>query len=198
MEGDPSGGDCEEKRAAAVLAEEEAAMAETRGVEEKRHAAVETARQTEQNTMKTGFSIPAIAVLFTVLITIPRSAIASEAEQVLAASGVHGGLVVHLGCGDGKLTAALGTGNEFLIVGLDTNADRVATARESIQAAGLYGRVSADKSLWGLPGTANWMRSPNWDSAGTTMKKLSDELIASTPFSRPPRGTDPMILSVAI
>ena len=41
-----------------------------------------------------------------------------------------------------------------------------------------YGRVSADKSLRGQPGTANWMRSPNWDPAGSTMKKLADELIA--------------------
>ena len=43
----------EEKRAAAALAEEEAAaLAETRRVEEKRQAAVETAGQTEQKTMK--------------------------------------------------------------------------------------------------------------------------------------------------
>ena len=42
-----------EKRAAAALAEEEAAaLAETRRVEEKRQAAVETAGQTEQKTMK--------------------------------------------------------------------------------------------------------------------------------------------------
>ena len=41
-----------------------------------------------------------------------------------------------------------------------------------------YGHVSADKSLRGLPGTANWMRSSNWDPATTTMKKLADELIA--------------------
>ena len=94
--------------------------------------------------MKTSLTTLAATALFTVLVAIPRSAIASDAEQILAASGVHGGLVVHLGCGDGKLTAALGTGREYLVVGLDTNADHVAAARQNIQVAGLYGRVSAD------------------------------------------------------
>ena len=32
---------------------------------------------------------------------------AEEARQILAATGVKGGLVVHIGCGDGRLTAAL-------------------------------------------------------------------------------------------
>ena len=32
---------------------------------------------------------------------------AGEARQILDAAGVKGGLVVHLGCGDGALTAAL-------------------------------------------------------------------------------------------
>ena len=41
-----------------------------------------------------------------------------------------------------------------------------------------FGLVSADKSLRGQPGTANWMRAPNWDGAGVTMKKLADQLVA--------------------
>jgi len=40
------------------------------------------------------------------------------AKEVLAASGVQGGLVVHLGCGDGKLTAALGAAGAYLVQGL--------------------------------------------------------------------------------
>ena len=32
-----------------------------------------------------------------------------------------GGLVVHLGCGDGKLTAALRTGDAYLVHGLDVD-----------------------------------------------------------------------------
>ena len=46
------------------------------------------------------------------------------AEQILEASGIQGGLVVHLGCGDGKLTAALRAGDSFLVHGLDADADR--------------------------------------------------------------------------
>ena len=36
-----------------------------------------------------------------------RNAEADAARQILQATGVRGGLIVHLGCGDGKLTAAL-------------------------------------------------------------------------------------------
>ena len=32
---------------------------------------------------------------------------AEQAEQILESAGIRGGLVVHLGCGDGSLTAAL-------------------------------------------------------------------------------------------
>ncbi|MFO7904366.1 MAG: PQQ-binding-like beta-propeller repeat protein [Planctomycetota bacterium] len=51
-------------------------------------------------------------------------------------------MIVHLGCGDGELTAAFGDDEAFLVHGLDTDADRVAGARERIQSRGLYGRVS--------------------------------------------------------
>ena len=37
---------------------------------------------------------------------------AGVAEQILASSGVKGGLVVHLNCGNGELTGALRTGDE--------------------------------------------------------------------------------------
>jgi len=64
------------------------------------------------------------------------------AEQILAAAGVKGGLVVHVGCGDGKLTAALRAGPAFIIHGLETDAAKVAAARKTIAALGLYGPVS--------------------------------------------------------
>ena len=62
-----------------------------------------------------------------------------EAEQILAATGVKGGLVVHIGCGDGKLTAALRVNDSFAVHGLDAD---VAASREYIQSLGLYGPVS--------------------------------------------------------
>ncbi len=67
------------------------------------------------------------------------------AQEILAASGIKGGVVVHLGCGDGKLTAALHANSSYLVHGLDTDAANVAKAREYIHSMGLYGQVSVDK-----------------------------------------------------
>jgi len=67
-----------------------------------------------------------------------------EARAILQAAGVRGGLVVHLGCGDGTLTAALRAGEAYLVHGLSADAAAVAKARDTIAARGLYGRVAAD------------------------------------------------------
>ncbi|KPK49811.1 MAG: hypothetical protein AMK72_03595, partial [Planctomycetes bacterium SM23_25] len=48
------------------------------------------------------------------------------AKGILEATGVKGGLIVHLGCGDGKVTAALHASNAYLVHGIDTDADDVA------------------------------------------------------------------------
>ncbi len=74
----------------------------------------------------------------------PASADSISAETIYEATGVKGGLVVHLGCGDGKLTAALRTSDRYLVHGLDTDADNVAKTRELLHAKGFYGPVSAD------------------------------------------------------
>jgi outer membrane protein assembly factor BamB len=68
-----------------------------------------------------------------------------EAAEILRATGINGGLIVHLGCGDGKLTAALLAGQGYLVQGLDRDAENVAKARTHIQSLGLYGRVSVDR-----------------------------------------------------
>ncbi len=67
-----------------------------------------------------------------------------QAQDILAATGTTGGLVVHLGCGDGQLTAALKAGDGFLVQGLDDDAKSVATARRNIRKLGVYGSVSID------------------------------------------------------
>ena len=69
---------------------------------------------------------------------------AESASEILDATGVRGGLIIHVGCGDGELTAALGAGESFLVHGLDADAANVAEARDNIRAAGLYGKVSVD------------------------------------------------------
>ncbi len=70
---------------------------------------------------------------------------AEEARQILAATGVKGGLVVHLGCGDGRLTAALRANDSYLVRGLDADAANVEKARARIRSLGLYGPVSVDQ-----------------------------------------------------
>jgi outer membrane protein assembly factor BamB len=67
------------------------------------------------------------------------------ATEILNTAGVKGGLIVHLGCGDGKLTAALRASDSFIVQGLDTDEKNVAAARQHIQSLGLYGKVSVEK-----------------------------------------------------
>ncbi|KPK45326.1 MAG: hypothetical protein AMK72_11170, partial [Planctomycetes bacterium SM23_25] len=67
-----------------------------------------------------------------------------DARQILEATGVQGGLVVHLGCGDGKLTAALRSNDRYLVHGLARDAANLPTAREHIRHLGLYGEVSVE------------------------------------------------------
>lgn len=75
-----------------------------------------------------------------------------QARQIIEATGVTGGLIVHVGCGDGKLTAALRVNDRFRVHGLDTNAANVETARNHIASLGMYGDVSIDRMTGdGLP-----------------------------------------------
>ena len=65
-----------------------------------------------------------------------------QADELLAAAGIQGGVIVHVGCGDGRLTAALRANDSFLVHGLDADAKNVEAARKHIQSLGLYGSVS--------------------------------------------------------
>jgi len=71
--------------------------------------------------------------------------VADRARRILGAAGVTGGLVVHVGCGEGKLTAALGADDRYVVHGLDTEATSVDAARAHVRGLGLYGRVSVDR-----------------------------------------------------
>ena len=73
-----------------------------------------------------------------------RPLAAETASEILKATGVSGGLIVHLGCGDGELTAALRANDRYLVHGLDTDPAQVRAARERIQALGIYGPVAVD------------------------------------------------------
>jgi len=92
--------------------------------------------------------------LITVLCPLGSSGFAGEArpdadaqttaKQILDSTAIKGGLVAHLGCGDGKLTAALRANDRYLVHGLDQDPDNVQQARSYIKSLGLYGPVSID------------------------------------------------------
>ncbi len=65
--------------------------------------------------------------------------------DVLRRTRTTGGLIVHLGCGDGKLTAELCPDDRYLAHGLDADAANVEQARRHIHSLRLYGRVSIEQ-----------------------------------------------------
>jgi len=74
----------------------------------------------------------------------PQAAAPEAARRILAETGVQGGLIVHVGCGDGALTVALRAGDGFLVHGLDTDAGNVQQARVRVDELKLHGKVTAD------------------------------------------------------
>lgn len=69
---------------------------------------------------------------------------AQTAAEILKATGVQGGLVVYVGGGEGRLTAALAAGEGYLAHGLMRDDAGLKKAREQVRAAGKYGRVSLE------------------------------------------------------
>jgi len=67
------------------------------------------------------------------------------AKEILDAIGVQGGIVVHLGCGDGILTAALHANDRYTVHGLDADPAKIAEARSYIREQGVYGPVSVER-----------------------------------------------------
>jgi len=55
-----------------------------------------------------------------------------------------GGLIVHLGCGDGRLTGQLAAADNVVVHGLDTDPGLILAARAHLQESGRYGRVAVD------------------------------------------------------
>ena len=77
--------------------------------------------------------------------SVSPSAMADEPPQgsdVLKNAGVQGGLIVHVGCGEGRLTARLRPGACYVVHGLERDPDKVVAARRHVRSKGLYGPVS--------------------------------------------------------
>jgi outer membrane protein assembly factor BamB len=69
----------------------------------------------------------------------------TKAKEILDKTGVKGGIVVHFGCGNGTLTAALHAGDCYTVHGLEANPVKVAEARKYISEQGVYGSVSIEQ-----------------------------------------------------
>ncbi|MFC1497607.1 PQQ-binding-like beta-propeller repeat protein [Verrucomicrobiota bacterium] len=79
------------------------------------------------------------------LIAFVSVALASDTgKEIIKASGVKGGLVVHVGCNNPQLLLDLCANESYLVHALDTDRKNVESARKYIQAKGLYGKVSVD------------------------------------------------------
>ncbi len=83
-----------------------------------------------------------VGILLVATLIAAGNAAAQTSREFLDAAGVKGGLVVHVGCGNGKLTAALRGSDSYLVQGLDADPAKVAAARKHIRSLGLYGPVS--------------------------------------------------------
>lgn len=73
--------------------------------------------------------------------TLPTDA-KDVAKQIATLADFHGGFVVHVDCGDGRLSAALRLADNCVVQGLLTDHAAVEAARETIRSLDLYGPVS--------------------------------------------------------
>ena len=96
---------------------------------------------------------PAITYLLTTSLTVcllvgtapaGNTDLTAQAKKILDSTGIQGGILVHLGCGDGKLTAALARDN-ITVHGLEADPAKVAEARDYIHTQGIYGPVSVEQ-----------------------------------------------------
>jgi len=85
-----------------------------------------------------------LTISMTASVTAARQA-EQEAKDILEATGVKGGFVVHIGCGDGQLTSALHANESYAVHGLDKDTNNIEQARKHIRSVNLYGPVSVDR-----------------------------------------------------
>ena len=85
-----------------------------------------------------------VGVFLLAVASAAQSRAVGPARAILEMAGVRGGLVVHVGCACGELTAALRAGDGFLVHGIDADPQNVERARRHIRSLGLYGHVTID------------------------------------------------------
>jgi len=119
-----------------------------------------------------------------VLFAAPAPCLGGEADdaqalaaEILRSAGVAGGLCVHLGCGDGAVTAEIAATGKFLVHALDPAPKAVATAQKRLRERGLYGLAWAEaRPLNPLPYAENLVSLIVMDAMpegeGTPLKEI--------------------------
>ena len=91
--------------------------------------------------------LAAIMVLWATPSLLAAEAISPEerARDIIEATGTSGGLIVHLGCNDGRLTAALRVNESYAVHGLAGKESQVRQARKHLRSLGICGSVSVQQ-----------------------------------------------------
>lgn len=112
--------------------------------------------------LRPGRHLPTTAVLFTVLAALSTEdplrwvttahgqqlGASARVEEIVEQTNVRGGVVIHVGCGDGELVAAFGQlGSQYLVHGLERDPAAVRAARVTVRKALPYGSVSVDRLM---------------------------------------------------
>ncbi len=71
--------------------------------------------------------------------TADNSIIADAADEIIRRTGITEGYCLDLGCGDGQLALELAKRTNLIIYSIDDDLQRVAEARQKLDAAGIYG-----------------------------------------------------------
>jgi len=116
--------------------------------------------------------------LFPLLLALGSTLRADDASDVLAQSGVKGGIVVHVGCGDAATTQKLRANDSYQVQGLTKEADKVPALRDSIYKAGVSGTVAV--SEWDgkyLPYIENYVNLLVVEDAASVSKEEMDRVL---------------------
>jgi len=117
----------------------------------------------------TGLGVSAVLAVFllTAAAGSGTEAPATTAKSILDMADVRGGIIVHLGCGDGKLTAALYASQRYTVHGLESDPVSVSRARHHLRTKGIYGPVSVEQHSGSmLPYTDNLINLVVVEDAG--------------------------------
>ena len=83
------------------------------------------------------------SILIALFFLPPLAVQAKTGADIIKASGIKGGFIVHLGCAAGDLTMQLAAGDQYLVHGLDTRSETVQQARLNLAQVEKFGTVTA-------------------------------------------------------